>query len=151
MKKKLLSVFTSIVTALLILSGSIALPILIRPFYYAHIKPLNLEQISGKGYDAIVNAYNSMLNYCTGLTNKFSLGEFAFSDEGADHFKDVRKLFILDITVFLLCAIILVALIIVLKHKKIKLYRPLNFSPQFFSAVFILGLFLVLRLRGLGI
>lgn len=144
MKKKLLSFFTSIVTALLILSGSIALPILIRPFYYAHIKPLNLEQISGKGYNAIVNAYNSMLNYCTGLTNKFSLGEFAFSDEGAEHFKDVRKLFILDITVFLLCAIILAALIIVLKHKKIKLYRPLNFSPQFFSAVFILGLFLVL-------
>ena len=34
---KLLSLFTGVFTALLVLSASIALPLLCRPFYYAHI------------------------------------------------------------------------------------------------------------------
>lgn len=144
MKSKILSFITSFCTALFVLSGSIALPILIRPFYYAHIKPLNLENISGKGYDQIVQAYNSMLDYCTGITNKFSLGSFEFSQQGAQHFEDVRNLFILDLAVFIVTAILLVVLAITLKIKKKRLYKPLGHSPQFYSAVFILGLFAIL-------
>lgn len=37
---KLLSVIMSIAVALALLTGSIAAPILIRPFYYAQIQPL---------------------------------------------------------------------------------------------------------------
>lgn len=37
---KPLSVLLAVLTALLVLSGSIAVPLLCRPFYYAHIGPL---------------------------------------------------------------------------------------------------------------
>ncbi len=139
--KKTLSFITAVASALCIISGSIALPILIRPFYYAHIKPLSLEQISGKAYAQIVDAYNKMLNYCMGLTNEFSLGEFEFTPDGAAHFLDVRKLFILDILVFLITAIFLVLLFIALKRKNMSLYKPFGYSPLFFAAVFILVFF----------
>ena len=41
---KLLSVVLSVLTALVVLTGSIAVPLLCRPFYYAHIGPLGLEE-----------------------------------------------------------------------------------------------------------
>ena len=42
MKNKLIFVFTTLVTILFIISFSIAIPIVIRPFYYAQIENLNL-------------------------------------------------------------------------------------------------------------
>ncbi|MBQ7045788.1 MAG: TIGR01906 family membrane protein [Clostridia bacterium] len=141
MKRKILSVCTGFLTALCIISGSIALPILIRPFYYAHITPLKLELISGKTYSQIVSAYNEMLDYCMGLTNEFSLGEFAFSAEGAAHFKDVRVLFILDLLVFFITALILIAIFVTLKIKGKGLYKFKGRSPLFFASLFVLGLF----------
>ena len=40
---KSLSVLLSVLTALVVLTGSIAVPLLCRPFYYAHIGPMHLE------------------------------------------------------------------------------------------------------------
>lgn len=40
---KLLSVVLSVLIALLVLTGSIAVPLLCRSFYYAHIGPMGLE------------------------------------------------------------------------------------------------------------
>lgn len=145
-KNKSLFFVTLVMSALCIISGSIALPIFIRPFYYAHIKPFNLEQISGKTYEQIVDAYNKMLNYCMGLTNEFSLGEFEFTPDGAAHFLDVRKLFILDILVFVITAIFLCLLFIMCKRKKVNLYEPLGYSPWFFAALFILVNFVTIAM-----
>ena len=39
---KPLSVVLSVLIALVVLTGSIAVPLLCRPFYYAHIGPMNL-------------------------------------------------------------------------------------------------------------
>lgn len=44
---KLPAIVMSIAVALAILTGSIAVPIIIRPFYYAQIDPLELERSSG--------------------------------------------------------------------------------------------------------
>ena len=40
---KVLSVFLSVLIALVVLTGSIAVPLLCRSFYYAHIGPMGLE------------------------------------------------------------------------------------------------------------
>ena len=45
---KLPAIVMSIAVALAILTGSIAVPIIIRPFYYAQIDPLELERSSGQ-------------------------------------------------------------------------------------------------------
>lgn len=47
MKEKLLGIAQAVLTAFVIVSGAIALPILFRPFYYWHIKPLHLTDMVG--------------------------------------------------------------------------------------------------------
>ena len=44
---KPLSLFTALFTALAVLSGSIAAPLLCRLFYYAHIGPMGLTEYVG--------------------------------------------------------------------------------------------------------
>ena len=46
-QSKRLGLFLAVVTALFIFTTAIALPILLRPFYAAHIAPLGLEGKTG--------------------------------------------------------------------------------------------------------
>lgn len=96
-KSKSLSVLLSCLTALFILTGSIALPILLRPFYYAHIGPLSLEQSTGLSREQIIRSYDEMMDFCTGRTREFSTGILPHSQSGREHFEDVRGLFLLDL------------------------------------------------------
>ena len=97
---KIRSVLTSLAVALVLLTGSIALPILVRPFYYAHIEPLGLERASGLSREEIVRAYDEVLDFCVGARSTFSAGVLPFSRSGAEHFADCRVLFILDLGLF---------------------------------------------------
>lgn len=97
---KILSVLMSLAVALVLLTGSIALPILVRPFYYAHIEPLELERESGLSREEIVRAYDEVLDFCVGARSEFSAGVLPFSRSGAEHFADCRALFILDLGLF---------------------------------------------------
>lgn len=102
MKKcsRLLSALMSIAVALAILTGSIAAPIIIRPFYYAQIEPLELEQSSGLSREEIIEAYDEVLDYCIGASDELSAGVLPFSESGSAHFADCRTLFILDLWLF---------------------------------------------------
>mgnify|MGYP006918690612 CR=1 FL=1 len=57
-QSKILSVLLAVLTACLVLSSSVAVPILCRPFYYAHIGPLGLVQATGLTEEAIRHAYD---------------------------------------------------------------------------------------------
>lgn len=93
---KLPAIVMSIAVALAILTGSIAVPIIIRPFYYAQIDPLELERSSGLSREEIIEAYDEVLDYCIGASDEFSAGVLPFSESGSAHFADCRSLFILD-------------------------------------------------------
>lgn len=80
---KLLSVIMSIAVALALLTGSIAAPILIRPFYYAQIQPLELESASGLSRAEIIRAYDEVLDYCIGVSDEFSAGLCRFLSQEA--------------------------------------------------------------------
>ena len=95
---KPLSVVLSVLIALVVLTGSIAVPLLCRPFYYAHIGPMNLTSY-GLTEGEIKTAYDEMMDFCLGKRTDFSAGVLAFSPSGADHFADVRGLFLLDLRV----------------------------------------------------
>ena len=88
-----------VATVLLVISSSIAVPILVRPFYYLHISMLRLPEITGLSTAAIHAAYNDVIDYCLGLQTNFSAGSLPWSESGADHFADVRFLFQLDLAV----------------------------------------------------
>lgn len=130
--KKAISVLLSMLTALAVLTGSVAVPILVRPFYYAHIKPLELTQ-NGLSKAEIKDAFDGVMDFCIGKSDEFSAGELPFSEEAVAHFRDVRGMFILD---FAVCAVCLV-IFAVLKVLKYKAHRFANHSPAFWGAVWL--------------
>ena len=84
--------FTVVLTAaviLLILSASIAAPILCRPFYYAHITAMDLPERTGYTAEEIRAAYDEMLDFCVYGT-EFGTGVLPWSEEGNAHFPTAR-------------------------------------------------------------
>ena len=132
MKEKLLGIAQAVLTALVIVSGAISLPILFRPFYYWHIKPLHLNDAVGLTSEQVKIAFNEMMNFCIGISDTFSAGVLPFSESGADHFADVRKLFLLDFGVLIVAALLLAG-VLLLKRKKILWIA--GHTPGFWGAV----------------
>ena len=135
MKARLLSIFRSVCTALCVLTGSIAVPLLVRPFYYLHIGTLGLEKASGLTAVQIRQAYGQMMDYCLGLRDTFAAGVLPFSAEGASHFADVRTLFVLDLAVLVLSAAALILLGLYCRHKAVELHRFRGHGPEFWGCV----------------
>ena len=137
--KKSVSIITSVLitvlAALLIVSVSISLPILIRPFYYAQIEHLDLPP--SLSYEQIKRCYDEMMDYCLGLSSEFSAGGLKFSEEGVSHFDDVRVLFFVDFAVIIASALLLAAIFITLKLTKVKPHRFFGRSAPFWSVVSI--------------
>ena len=129
---KLLSVVLSVLTALLVLTGSIAVPLLCRSFYYAHIGPMRLEDY-GLAREEIETAYDEMMEFCMGKREEFSAGVLPFSQSGANHFADVRKLFLLDQWVLAGSFAALLALCLLCRITKRTPYRFLGRGPGFWA------------------
>lgn len=134
MKQRILSVVLSVVLALFAVSTSIAVPILCRPFYYAHIGALHLEEWGLTG-EEIRRAYDQMLDFCLGLRPDFSAGVLRFSDEGASHFADVGVLFRLDLRVLAVSLAALGVTFILCRWKKVKPHCFQGHGPGFWAAV----------------
>ena len=107
--KKFLSVLTIPLTALAVLTGAIALPLLVRPFYWAQIQALDIPARSGLTVEQLRDAFGDVMDYCLGLRPDFAAGVLPFSAEGAGHFADVRGLFLLAVWVFVAAAGLLLA------------------------------------------
>ena len=120
-KRKILGIFKGVLIALTVLAGAIALPILFRPFFWWHIKPLGLENLSGLSALQIRTAYGKMMDYCIGISGEFSVGILPFSQSGAAHFADVRKLFLLDIWVLVISAVALMGLTVFTRKQDLRL------------------------------
>lgn len=131
--RKLLSIIMSIAVAAALLTGSIALPIVVRPFYHAHIEPLALEQKSGLARGEIIRAYDEVLDFCTGVTDEFSAGVLPFSESGASHFADCRRLFVLDFAIFGAAMLVIAAIKLIRRRVPVHSFR--GHSPSFYGAV----------------
>lgn len=140
---KLLSLFTGVFTALLVLSASIAVPLLCRPFYYAHIKALNLDGYTGLSVEQIKEAFDQVMDYCLGLRPDFAAGVLPFSQSGASHFADVRGLFLLDLWVAVISLAALVILFVLSRKRKLTPAPLLGHGPGFWAAIGLGGLFLI--------
>ena len=129
---KLKAVTRAVLIALVVLSGAIALPILFRPFYWWHIGLLNIPETMDLSVSQIKEIYGELLDYCIGLSDAFSVGSLPFSEAGAAHFADVRKLFIVDLAVFAVAGTALAALCVT-DRKKVA--RLAGHTPGFWGAV----------------
>ena len=121
MKSRLLSVIFALALVLFVLTAAIALPIYIRPFYYAHIGPMGLPEYTGLTAGEIREAYDAALDYLTLPGREFSCGILAFSPEGESHFADCLVLFNLNRNVLLISGGVLAVLLLL--GKKCGPYR----------------------------
>lgn len=140
---KLLAVLTGVFTALLVLTASIAVPLLCRPFYYAHIEALDLDGYTGLSVEQIKQAFDQVMDYCLGLRPDFAAGVLPFSQSGASHFADVRVLFLLDLWVAVISLAALVILFAVSRNRKLTPAPLLGHGPGFWAAIGLGGLFLL--------
>ncbi len=136
MKKqsKLLTVFLAAAMACLVLSSSIAVPILCRPFYYAHIDAFGLVEYTGLDEVYIRQAFDEMMDFCIGLNSEFSVGILRWSESGKSHFVDVKGLFLLDLGVMAVSAALLIADLLLRSRRKVQPYRFLGRGPSFWAA-----------------
>lgn len=139
---KLYTTITAVFLALFVLSGSIAVPILVRPFYYAHIEPLALEAQTNLTREDIITAYDEMMDFCLG-GDSFSTGVLSFSESGKAHFEDVRSLFLLDLRVLILSIAVLILLFVLGRIKQIRAARLLGRGPAFWAGSGLGALFLL--------
>lgn len=139
-----LSTLFALALVLLVITAAIALPIFIRPFYYAHIEPMGLSEYSGYSEAQIRDAYDAILDYLTLPGREFSTGDFPHSAEGAAHFADCKVLFDLNRNVLLLSALTVAALLVLRRGGKTGPYRLLGRNAVLWAGIFSLALPLVL-------
>ena len=142
------SILFALCLVLFLLTAAIALPIYIRPFYYAHIEALGLPDYVGLTAAQIREGYDAILDYLTLPGREFSAGVFAYSPEGEAHFADCKVLFDLNRNVLLLSGMGLLVLGLLRRAGKTGPYRLGRFSAARWAA--LLALILPLVLGGLA-
>ena len=139
---KSLCALLAVLTALTLFTAAVAAPILCRPFYYAHIGPMNLEARTGLTEEEIKTAFNEMLDYCLGAP-EFSTGVLRWSESGKAHFTDVRALFLLDLRVLGISAGLLAATLLFARFTGRTPARPLGRGPAFWAGAGLVSVFLL--------
>ncbi len=146
MRQKVHSILTSLFTALAVLTGAIAVPLLLRPFYVWHVDALHLAARTGLPRPLILDAYNDMMDYCLGLRRTFAAGVLPFSQDGAAHFADVRWLFGLDLVLLGLSLVVLLGLWLWRRKAGFTCYRFRSRGPGFWGACGLGAAFLLVGL-----
>lgn len=135
--------FASVLTEMLfVLSASIAIPLLVRPFYYAHISFLHLPAKTGWSAVQIRTAFDEMMDYCL-FGGAFSTGDLRWSQSGMAHFADCAVLFRLDLAVLLLSALALL-IFLLLRRRGLRPCTPLGLQPSFWAGSLLAGTFFTL-------
>ena len=138
--RRVLSLILAVALFFFIITASIALPIYIRPFYYAHIEPLNLSEASGYSEQQIKVAYDEVLDYLTLPNTEFSAGDMAYTPSGRDHFADCKSLFTLNLVVLIISVVIISLVFIIKRRSNIKLYLGKH-TPYYYTSVSIVSIF----------
>lgn len=141
---KCLNIVLAISLAVFILTLSIAVPILVRPFYYMQIDQLAIPAVSGVSKEDCKKAYDEMLDYCIGLSDRFSTGNLKWSTEGKSHFDDCRELFALDFNLLLYSGTFIVLMIVLHIIDKFKMEAIGKHLPGFWAGSILLGAVIVI-------
>ena len=134
----------SVFIVLLVITFSIGLPIYFRPFYYMQIEKLEIPEYTGRTVSEIKDAYNEVLDFLVLPNREFGTGVFKWSESGKSHFEDCKKLFDLNITIFIISIVAVVTLIILNRKKIFTLSRPFGFNFLFTCGASTLTFFALL-------
>lgn len=118
---------------LLTLTFSIAIPILWRDFYYFHIDLLNIVEATGVSKSDLIYSFNELMDSLV-FYKEFGEGVFEYSVSGMNHFLDCRILFTLDLVTLPISFVVFLVYFILIKTKKIIVYRPAGMSILFYAS-----------------
>ena len=118
---------------LLVVTFSIAIPILWRDFYFFHIDLLNITEAAGCSKSDLIMSFNELMDSLV-FYKPFSEGVFDYSISGMNHFLDCRILFTLDLVALPISFIIFLVYIILIKLNFIKVYRIKGMSILFYAS-----------------
>ena len=140
MKSKAFSVLLVLLLALFAISASVAAPICIRPFYYAHIEALDMPEKTGWSREQIRQAFDDVMDFLL-KGSEFKTGDLLWSESGKTHFADCKVLFSLDLWIFGITGALLLIAWILYRRKKETPARLAGRGPSFWAAVLIFVLF----------
>lgn len=126
----------------LVLSASIAVPLLWRGFYYLHITALDLPGQTGWSAAEIRAAFDEMMDFCV-LGKPFGTGVLKWSQSGYEHFADCAVLFRLDFYVLGLSAAVL-AVLAVMHRRGFRAVTMLGRGPMFWAGCALAVSFVVI-------
>ena len=132
---KLLSIIFILSVIVLIITFSIGLPIYVRPFYYAHVDLMGMEEQWGLESEYIIEAYDEVLDFLTKEGHEFGAGILPYSEEGKGHFEDCKILFDLNKNAFIISFATAAVLLVLNLIGIVKLARPGGFRLSFFAGV----------------
>jgi integral membrane protein (TIGR01906 family) len=142
---KLSSFIFTVSVMVLTITFSIGLPIYVRPFYYAHIEALDMEDM-GLEKEEIIDAYDEVLDFLTLEGREFGSGVLPFSEEGKAHFQDCKVLFDLNKNAFIISLLVFVLLFLFNKIGIIELSKPRGYGLSYHAGISTLVLFASLAL-----
>ena len=138
----LYGIIATIALIFFVLTAAIAVPLVCRPFYYAHIQGLHLPETTGYTEQEIREAYDEMMDFCM-KGEPFGTGVMKWSEDGKNHFADCAVLFHLDFRVLGTCTLILIiCCILYLRGLRPKLL--LGRGPLFWAGSLLMTGFLVI-------
>lgn len=130
-RSKTLFVIGTVAVMALVFTAAVAVPLLCRPFYYAHVEVMDLAEGRSWSEQDCYDAYDEMLDYCL-WGGDFGTGVLKWSESGKDHFDDCAFLFRLDFAVLLISAAAVLC-ILLLRRKGMAPYRPLGLGVPFWG------------------
>ena len=144
---KFFSVLTAAALALFLVTGSVAVPILCRGFYYSQAEALELAEETGFSPEVIRGAFDQVMDYLL-LDAPFGTGQLKWSPEGMAHFADCKFWFKADLVIFAVTALLLLILLVwVLRSPG--LAKRFAFSPVRGGVTLLLAALLGLGIWGL--
>ncbi len=141
---RFLTVILSIFLVILVITFSIGLPIYFRPFYYMQIQKLGIPEKTGYTVEQIKDAYNEVLDFLVLPNREFGTGVFKWSEDGKSHFADCKRLFNLNLILFIISLIIVIATFVLHKKKIIKICRPCGYNFVFTCGISTISIFALL-------
>ena len=140
----ILSVLFVVSVVVLTITVSIGLPIYVRPFYYAHVDALDLDEKWGLEREYIIEAYDEVLDFLTLEGREFGTGRLIHSEAGKGHFEDCKILFDLNRNALIISVGVLAILLILNRLGIISLVKPRGYGLTFYAGIGTLTLFAIL-------
>ena len=137
-----LFLLATIAWMLFVLSVSISVPLVLRPFYYAHINVMEMPQKTGLTEQEIREAFDEMMDFCV-FGKEFGTGVLPWSESGKAHFEDCAFLFRLDFVAVGVSVVLLLICLILEKSGRVPA-RPLGRGPKFWGGILLGAVFLLI-------